>query len=181
MKKLIILTIFLITLYLGNQSRSGMYSIQEKEGVIYYENKTQYTQRVEQIVKEKREETRKQRISKWKEILAGYNSPIQYKDGLLLNLYNTYGYEFSSLILAISGSESSFAKNYLYNNAFGIGGADNLFHFKSIEDSFHYTARLIKQREGDKLDINSIKHWYCPPTKESWAKNTQYFLKLLTI
>ncbi len=111
--------------------------------------------------------------------LAGYNSPLEGSEDRILSIGSKYRIS-PSLLLAIARVESSLGIHYVKNNIMGIGGADNMFGFNSMEDSIEYAAKLITTDRAYKRfqvtgSIEDLARVYCPPTAEEWIAGVTQF------
>jgi len=119
------------------------------------------------------------RIEKLTLFLEYYKSPLaEYAEDFVISA-DKYGVDWR-LLPAISGVESTFAKNYIEGtyNAYGWGGGK--IYFDSWEDSIEKINQALSEkyyRRG--LDSPAkIAPVYCPPSRV-WAGNVTYFMTKL--
>lgn len=115
---------------------------------------------------------------KVKLILEKYNSPMLGLEGVLVETAEKYNLDWT-ILAAISGTESSFAKRMPINcnNPFGWGiYGDNRICFESLENAILEVGEGI----GTKYNIaslESIARTYNSANTSKWISNTKYFME----
>lgn len=114
---------------------------------------------------------------KLKLVLESYDSPLVGLESELIETAELYDLDWT-LLAAISGVESSFAKRMPYNcnNPFGWGitGSKRLC-FDKLENAIYKVGNGI----GTKYNTNSlstIAKTYNPGNYKDWAAKTQFFM-----
>lgn len=111
--------------------------------------------------------------------LKYYKSPLANYSAHFVQMADKYGIDWR-LLPAISGVESTFAKNYIEGtyNAYGWGGGT--IRFESWEDSIERVSKALGEKYyGRGLNTPSkIAPVYCPPSRV-WAKNVTFFINKL--
>lgn len=107
-----------------------------------------------------------------------YNSPLEdYSETFVAEAdKNQLDYR---LLPAISGVESTFAKNYIPGsyNAYGWGGG--VIYFKSWDEGIAQISQGLKTNYVDRgaSDVEKISWIYCPPGNLSWAAKVRHFME----
>jgi uncharacterized FlgJ-related protein len=165
MKKFILIGFLILTIF-ALQGEERRYDLSKPIERIY----AQKAEKARQALKEQKIRAIDQYLS---------NTPLKGKGAKILAISNRYSVS-ASLLLGIAKAESSLGRHYVKNNIMGIGGADNMWGFASMEDSIEQAAKLIREHQAysDFRRTGDIRHLakrYCPPTWESWASNvTKY-------
>ncbi len=126
---------------------------------------------------ENREETRREVTLQ--EYLKQYNSPLAPHAAVFVKQADTYSLDWR-LLVAISGVESTFAKQYPYDshNAWGWGiYGDNMIVFQSWEEAIATISKEIRERyiDGWKAqDVYQIGRYYA--ASPTWAQRVDYFM-----
>ena len=165
MKKLSVLTIFVLTIFVLQGERKTYDLSKSIERVQIQQAEARKTAQTLRTV---------QAIDRYLE-----TTPLKGKGAKILAISDNYSIP-ASLLLAIARIESSLGRNYVKNNIMGIGGHDNMWGFNAVEDSIEYAAKIIStervyadfRRTGSIRDLGKV---YCPPTWESWTSNVTAF------
>ncbi len=119
------------------------------------------------------------RAKQLKLALEYYKSPLVDYSAYFVQMADKYGIDWK-LLVAISGVESTFGKNYISGtyNAYGWGGGT--IRFASWEDSIEKVSQALGEKYYDRgLDTPyKIAPVYCPPSRV-WAGNVSFFMNKL--
>lgn len=110
-------------------------------------------------------------------VLTKYNSPMIGLENVLIKTAEKYGLDWT-LMAAIAGTESSFAKRMPYqcNNPYGWGiYGDNKLCFKSLEDSIEGVASGLAKKYNIST-LESIARTYNTVSTEGWISHTKFFM-----
>lgn len=110
-------------------------------------------------------------------VLEKYKSPMVGMENILIQTAEKYGLDWT-LMAAIAGTESSFAKRMPYNcnNPYGWGiYGDNKLCFKSLEDSIEGVASGLAKKYNIS-SIESIARTYNTVSTDGWIKHTKFFM-----
>lgn len=117
------------------------------------------------------------RLAQMRVVLSKYNSPMVGLEDLLIRTAEKYGLDWT-LMAAIAGTESSFAKRMPYNcnNPYGWGiYGDNKLCFASLEASIEGVASGLAKKYNI-TSIESIAHTYNTVSTDGWIKHTKFFM-----
>jgi len=120
---------------------------------------------------------------KIKKYLESRLSPLADYAGIFTFAGSKYGVD-PFLLVAISGIESSFGKNYpkYTHNPFGIG-SHHLMQFDSLDSAILYLAQMLAEKKAyagwqrNKENIAELSKVYCPPNKEKWQRAVEKFIR----
>lgn len=111
--------------------------------------------------------------------LASYNSPLASSSGIFIKTADDYQLDWR-LLAAISGVESTFAKQLPYNsyNAWGWGiYGDNMIYFKSYDEAIETISKALRENYIDKWGAQNVyqigRFYAASPT---WAQRVVYFM-----
>lgn len=110
-------------------------------------------------------------------VLTKYNSPMIGLEDVLIRTAEKYGLDWT-LMAAIAGTESSFAKRMPHNcnNPYGWGiYGDNKICFGSLEASIEGVASGLAKKYNIS-SIESIARTYNKVSTEGWIKHTTFFM-----
>jgi len=109
-------------------------------------------------------------------------SPLAVLAGDFVSVGDIYNLD-PYLLVAISGVESSFGKNYprTTNNPFGIYSSSNtLRYFGSFSEALDYLGKLLSEKY-DTTSVENIGRKYCPPSggcdTEKWIWVVEKFIE----
>lgn len=117
------------------------------------------------------------RAAQMRVILKKYNSPMVGLEDVLISTAEKYQLDWT-LMAAIAGTESSFAKRMPYNcvNPYGWGiYGNNKLCFKSLEDSIEGVAAGLAAKYNIS-SIESIAYTYNKVSTAGWIKHTRFFM-----
>lgn len=117
------------------------------------------------------------RAAQMRVILEKYNSPMVGLEDVLISTAEKYQLDWT-LMAAIAGTESSFAKRMPYNcvNPYGWGiYGNNKLCFKSLEDSIEGVAAGLAAKYNIS-SIESIAYTYNKVSTAGWIKHTRFFM-----
>lgn len=117
------------------------------------------------------------RAAQMRVVLTKYKSPMVGLEDVLIKTAEKYGLDWT-LMAAIAGTESSFAKRMPYNcnNPYGWGiYGDNKICFNSLEDSIEGVASGLAKKYNIS-SIESIARTYNKVSTEGWIKHTKFFM-----
>jgi len=117
------------------------------------------------------------RAEQMRVVLSKYKSPMVGLEDVLIKTAEKYGLDWT-LMAAIAGTESSFAKRMPYNcnNPYGWGiYGDNKLCFKSLEDSIEGVASGLAKKYNIS-SIESIAHTYNTVSTDGWISHTKFFM-----
>lgn len=117
------------------------------------------------------------RAAQMRVVLTKYNSPMVGLEDVLIETAEKYGLDWT-LMAAIAGTESSFAKRMPYNcnNPYGWGiHGDNKICFKSLQDSIEGVASGLAKKYNIS-SIESIGRTYNKVSTDGWIKHTKFFM-----
>jgi hypothetical protein len=110
-------------------------------------------------------------------VLAKYNSPMIGLEDVLIKTAEKYGLDWT-LMAAIAGTESSFAKRMPHNcnNPYGWGiYGDNKICFKTLEESIEGVASGLAKKYNIS-SIESIARTYNKVSTDGWISHTKFFM-----
>lgn len=117
------------------------------------------------------------REAQMKQVLTKYKSPLVGHEKTLIETAEKYGLDWT-LLAAIAGTESSFAKRMPYQciNPYGWGiyGSNKLCF-----ESFELAIETVGKGLGTKYNIasvESIARTYNKVSTEGWIKHTRFFM-----
>lgn len=121
-----------------------------------------------------------EKVSKVYTYLKGRNSPLASEAEYLVKMADKFDLDYR-LIAAISIIESSGGINtYRPYNAWGWGGAENAYTFKSWKESIYTVSRgLGRYKEGGRITPQQIAPRYNPHTPDDWARKVTYVMSLM--
>ena len=117
------------------------------------------------------------RVAQMRVVLAKYNSPMIGLEDVLIATAEKYGLDWT-LMAAIAGTESSFARRMPYNcnNPYGWGiYGDNKLCFESLEASIEGVASGLAKKYNIS-SIESIARTYNTVSTDGWIKHTKFFM-----
>jgi len=117
------------------------------------------------------------RAEQMRVVLTKYKSPMIGLEDVLIKTAEKYGLDWT-LMAAIAGTESSFAKRMPYNcnNPYGWGiYGDNKLCFKSLEDSIEGVASGLAKKYNIS-SIESIARTYNTVSTDGWITHTKFFM-----
>jgi hypothetical protein len=118
-----------------------------------------------------------ERVAQMRVVLTKYNSPMVGLEDVLIKTAEKYGLDWT-LMAAIAGTESSFAKRMPYqcNNPYGWGiYGDNKLCFESLEASIEGVASGLAKKYNIS-SIESIARTYNTVSTDGWIKHTKFFM-----
>ncbi len=118
-----------------------------------------------------------ERVVKMRVVLTKYNSPMIGLEDTMIRTAEKYGLDWT-LLAAIAGTESSFAKRMPYqcNNPYGWGiYGSNKLCFASLKDSIEGVASGLAKKYNIS-SIESIARTYNTVSTDGWIKHTKYFM-----
>lgn len=118
-----------------------------------------------------------ERVAKMRVVLTKYNSPMIGLEDVLIRTAEKYNLDWT-LMAAIAGTESSFAKRMPYNcnNPYGWGiYGDNKLCFESLEDSIEGVASGLAKKYNIS-SVDSIARTYNTVSTDGWIKHTKFFM-----
>jgi len=117
------------------------------------------------------------RVAKLQAFLARYDSPLTSYAQVFIDVADEYQIDWK-LVPAITGVESTFGKQILYNSYNAYGWNNGNYYFKSWEDSLKIISKALKEKYFDRgLDTPyKIGPVYAPPSK-TWAGKVNYFMQ----
>lgn len=110
-------------------------------------------------------------------VLEDYNSPMVGLEDTLIETAEKYNLDWT-LMAAIAGTESSFAKRMPYqcNNPYGWGVyGDNKICFESLEASIEGVASGLAKKYNIS-SLETIAYTYNKVSTEGWIKHTRFFM-----
>ncbi len=110
-------------------------------------------------------------------VLSKYNSPMVGLENVLISTAEKYGLDWT-LLAAIAGTESSFAKRMPYQciNPYGWGiYGSNKLCFESIEASIEGVASGLAKKYNIS-SLESIARTYNQVSTEAWTSHTRFFM-----
>lgn len=110
-------------------------------------------------------------------VLLKYNSPMIGLEDVLIATAEKYDLDWT-LMAAIAGTESSFAKRMPYQciNPYGWGiYGDNKICFESLEASIESVASGLASKYNT-TSLESIARTYNSVSTAGWIKNTRFFM-----
>jgi len=110
-------------------------------------------------------------------VLTKYNSPMVGLEDVLISTAEKYNLDWT-LMAAIAGTESSFAKRMPHNcnNPYGWGiYGDNKICFESLEASIEGVASGLAKKYNIS-SVESIARTYNKVSTEGWIKHTHFFM-----
>jgi len=115
------------------------------------------------------------RVVKLKKYFTKLNSPLADKAEVFVAEADKNKLDYR-LLPAISGVESTFAKNYIEGtfNAYGWGGGE--IRFESWEAGIKKISQSLTQKPYNGVDPDQLAPTYCPPNSVKWAFNVQFFM-----
>jgi hypothetical protein len=117
------------------------------------------------------------RVAQMRVVLTKYNSPMIGLEDVLIKTAEKYGLDWT-LMAAIAGTESSFAKRMPYqcNNPYGWGiYGDKKLCFESIEASIEGVASGLAKKYNIS-SIESIARTYNTVSTDGWISHTKFFM-----
>lgn len=117
------------------------------------------------------------RAEKMKVVLKKYNSPMLGLENVLISTAEKYNLDWT-ILAAIAGTESSFAKRMPYEciNPYGWGiYGSNKLCFKSLEDAIEGVASGLAKKYNIS-SIESIARTYNTVSTDGWIMHTKYFM-----
>lgn len=115
-------------------------------------------------------------------VLEKYNSPMVGLEDELIATAEKYGLDWT-LMAAIAGTESSFAKRMPYqcNNPYGWGiYGDNKICFESLEASIEGVASGLAKKY-DISSLETIAYTYNKVSTEGWINHTRFFMNKIKL
>ncbi|MCL4390403.1 MAG: hypothetical protein M1484_03110 [Patescibacteria group bacterium] len=109
--------------------------------------------------------------------LSEHDSPLVYFANDFVQQADRYGLDYR-LLVAISGVESTFGKQYVAGTFNAYGWGQGTFPFASWPDGIAAVSQGLRQNYVDKgaKTLNQISYIYCPPSNLSWAAKVQRFM-----
>ena len=117
------------------------------------------------------------RAAQMRVVLTKYKSPMIGLESVLITTAEKYDLDWT-LLAAIAGTESSFAKRMPHNciNPYGWGiYGDNKLCFKSLEDSIEGVASGLAKKYNIS-SLESIARTYNKVSTAGWIKHTRFFM-----
>jgi len=117
------------------------------------------------------------RILQMRVVLEKYNSPMVGLEDKLISTAEKHGLDWT-LMAAIAGTESSFAKRMPYqcNNPYGWGVyGTNKICFESLEASIDGVATGLAKKYNIS-SLETIAYTYNKVSTESWINHTRFFM-----
>ncbi len=117
------------------------------------------------------------RAAQMRVVLTKYKSPMVGLEDVLIKTAEKYGLDWT-LMAAIAGTESSFAKRMPYqcNNPYGWGiYGNNKLCFESLEASIEGVASGLAKKYNIS-SIESIARTYNTVSTDGWIKHTKFFM-----
>ena len=117
------------------------------------------------------------RVAQMRVVLTKYNSPMIGLEDVLIKTAEKYGLDWT-LMAAIAGTESSFAKRMPYqcNNPYGWGiYGDNKLCFESLGASIEGVASGLAKKYNIS-SIESIARTYNTVSTDGWISHTKFFM-----
>jgi hypothetical protein len=111
-------------------------------------------------------------------VLTKYNSPMVGLEDVLISTAEKYNLDWT-LMAAIAGTESSFAKRMPHNcnNPYGWGiYGDNKICFESLEASIEGVASGLAKKYNIS-SVESIARTYNTVSTDGWIKHTRFFME----
>lgn len=122
------------------------------------------------------------RSAQMRVVLEKYNSPMVGLEDVLITTAEKYGLEWT-LLAAIAGTESSFAKRMPVNcvNPYGWGiYGDNKLCFESLKASIEGVAAGLAAKYNIS-SLESIARTYNSVSTESWTQHTRFFMNKIKL
>lgn len=118
------------------------------------------------------------RVLKVSKFLQNQNSPLVHFAPDFVASADKYQIDYR-LLVAISGTESTFGKYYIYGTYNAYGWGVGKIQFKSWPDGIDKISKSLKEKYINKGadDIYKIGRIYCPPTSFHWSTTTESFMK----
>ncbi len=117
------------------------------------------------------------RVLKVHQFLLKQDSPLADYSADFVQEADNSGLDYR-LLVAISGVESTFGKNYISGtyNAYGWGVGQ--IPFTSWYDGIVKVSQGLKNQYINKgaKNVDQIAKIYCPPTSDHWAQSVKYFI-----
>lgn len=117
------------------------------------------------------------RVLKVHQFLKNQNSTLADYAADFVQQADASGLDYRWLV-AISGVESTFGRNYLWGtyNAYGWGGG--LILFTSWPDGITKISQALRNEYVNRgvETIDQIARIYCPPNSAHWARGVRYFV-----
>lgn len=111
--------------------------------------------------------------------LGKYQSPLQENAQDFVMAAKTYKIPYKVLV-SISGVESTFGKNSLYNNPFGYFCGQHLCHFTNFKEAIWQVARTLGESNyySDFRQTGSIQALSTNYNlgSQSWTSDVEYFI-----
>lgn len=121
--------------------------------------------------------TREEKVIKLRLVFEKYNSPFLGMEEAFLDVADTYSIDWT-LLPAISGTESSFAKRMPANcnnpYGWGITGTKRLC-FSNLENATKAVAEGLTTKYNT-TSLQTIARKYNPSYTDHWVKNTTFFM-----
>lgn len=116
------------------------------------------------------------RAIKLSKFFESYNSPLSVYADKFIFYADKYNLDWR-LVAAISGVESTFAKQIPYGSYNAYGWAAGAYRFKSWEDSIEVVSRSLKEDYIEKgaPSLTRIGRRYCPPNP-LWIWRVKFFM-----
>lgn len=122
------------------------------------------------------------RVAQMRVVLARYNSPMVGLEEVLINTAEKYQLDWT-LLAAIAGTESSFAKRMPYQciNPYGWGiYGDNKLCFESLEAAIETVASGLAAKYNTS-SLESIARTYNSVSTEGWTRHTRFFMNKIKL
>jgi hypothetical protein len=117
------------------------------------------------------------RVAQMRVVLTKYKSPMVGLEDVLIKTAEKYGLDWT-LMAAIAGTESSFAKRMPYQciNPYGWGiYGDNKLCFNSLEESIEGVASGLAKKYNIS-SLESIAKTYNSVSTAGWTAHTRFFM-----
>lgn len=120
-----------------------------------------------------------EKINRLTSFLKRYNSSLSLYSKLIVEQARDYGIPWS-LIVAISGVESTFCRFIPTGSSNCWGWNNGSYHFKDLSDGIKIVSRSLKINYFDKgrTTPETIAPIYAPPSS-SWSRKVRFFMNLI--
>jgi len=117
------------------------------------------------------------RVQKLANFFASQNSPLVYYAPDFVYYADQNGLDYR-LLPAISGMESTFAKNYIQGTFNAYGWGQGSIPFSSWQDGIAKVTAGLRANYVNRgaTTIEQIGKIYCPPTYEHWSSGVRLFM-----
>jgi len=116
------------------------------------------------------------RTAKLEKFLAKFNSPYKDKAAVFVREADKRDLDYR-LLVAISGVESTFGRNYIQgsHNAWGWGGGR--IYFQSWDQAIERISQGLTQKPYRGKEVEKIAPTYCPPNSAKWTRGVHFFME----